>query len=78
MQCGMQLVAWSWCHYATSECMRARSALTEEAEALLYDLCQTSGITTISVGHRESVRRMHSRVLLMEHGGKWSLLSSES
>ena len=59
-----------------SECMRAHSAVTEEAEAELYKLCETSGITTVSVGHRASVRRMHTRVLLMEHGGKWSLASS--
>ena len=51
------------------------SALTEEAEAMLYDLCEASGITTISVGHRASVRRLHTRVLLMDHGGKWSLAS---
>ena len=54
---------------------RSASALAEDAEADLYARCETAGITTVSVGHRASVRAMHSKVLELEHGGRWRVVS---
>eukprot|EP00277_Geminigera_cryophila_P009680 CAMPEP_0179407196 /NCGR_PEP_ID=MMETSP0799-20121207/1349_1 /TAXON_ID=46947 /ORGANISM="Geminigera cryophila, Strain CCMP2564" /LENGTH=199 /DNA_ID=CAMNT_0021178411 /DNA_START=282 /DNA_END=881 /DNA_ORIENTATION=+ len=47
------------------------SALTQEAEREMYAMCAAHGITTISVGHRESLRALHPHVLEMQHGGQW-------
>ena len=55
-----------------------RSALSEDAEADLYGKCAAAGITTISVGHRASVRAIHSNLLELERGGKWRVLRGEA
>ena len=53
----------------------ATSALSTDIEDHLYSRCQSLGITFVSVGHRENLRRFHSHVLKIgedEEGG-WTL-----
>ena len=49
------------------------AAMGEDSEAELYGLLQAAGITTISIGHRQSLRCYHARELQLRHGGTWSM-----
>lgn len=52
----------------------ASSALDPANEALLYTTLQQSGTTFLSVGHRESLRQYHSRVLELDGKGGWRIV----
>ena len=49
----------------------ATSALSSDIEALLYQKCVDLGIGLVSVGHRESLKRWHNKILTigLEDGG---------
>lgn len=49
------------------------SALDEPLEARCMYLCQQAGITTISVGHRPTLIKFHSRVLRLDGAGSFTL-----
>nr|XP_020649528.1 ATP-binding cassette sub-family D member 4 isoform X1 [Pogona vitticeps] len=51
----------------------ATSALTEETESELYRICIQLGMTLISVGHRSSLEKFHSWILMLCGDGKWEL-----
>uniref|UniRef100_A0A6J0TR30 Lysosomal cobalamin transporter ABCD4 isoform X2 n=1 Tax=Pogona vitticeps TaxID=103695 RepID=A0A6J0TR30_9SAUR len=51
----------------------ATSALTEETESELYRICTQLGMTLISVGHRSSLEKFHSWILMLCGDGKWEL-----
>ncbi|OXA62639.1 ATP-binding cassette sub-family D member 4 [Folsomia candida] len=51
----------------------ATSALPLEMESLIYLECQRLGITTISVGHRASLRQFHDKLLTIARNGGWTL-----
>ncbi|XP_010333578.2 lysosomal cobalamin transporter ABCD4 isoform X4 [Saimiri boliviensis] len=52
----------------------ATSALTEEVESELYRIGQQLGMTFISVGHRQSLKKFHSLILKLCGGGRWELV----
>lgn len=49
------------------------SALDSENETNLYSLIKESGIFFISVGHRDSIRKFHDKLLYIENKDKWEL-----
>ena len=53
----------------------ATSALSSDIEDELYSKCVDMGITLVSVGHRENLRRYHKRVLKIgeNDNGGWTL-----
>ncbi|HEV8689989.1 MAG TPA: ABC transporter ATP-binding protein/permease [Ideonella sp.] len=51
----------------------ATSALDQRSEAALYRGLSEAGVTLISVAHRASVLRYHSRVLELKGDGDWAL-----
>jgi ATP-binding cassette subfamily D (ALD) protein 4 len=51
----------------------ATSALSADVEELLYHRCEALGITLVSVGHREDLRRYHSRLLKIGLVEGWTL-----
>ncbi|MFN8389881.1 MAG: ABC transporter ATP-binding protein/permease [Bdellovibrionota bacterium] len=51
----------------------ATSALDEENEELLYSLLKKLKISFVSIGHRETLRRFHDNVLVLEQEGKWHM-----
>jgi ABC-type uncharacterized transport system fused permease/ATPase subunit len=51
----------------------ATSALPLEMEDLVYTECQRLGITTISVGHRASLRKYHDKLLTLHSNGTWNV-----
>jgi len=53
----------------------ATSALDIANEANLYRCLQKRGINYISVGHRDSILDFHDRVLELQSGNQWRLLS---
>ncbi|MFN0077624.1 MAG: ABC transporter ATP-binding protein/permease [Prosthecobacter sp.] len=54
----------------------ATSALDEDNQNRLYELIRESGIGFISVGHRETLRRFHERVLQLKGVGEWELMGT--
>mgnify|MGYP003644328318 CR=1 FL=1 len=50
----------------------ATSSLSEPMESLVYSLCKKFKISTISVGHRETLRRYHNKLFIKEGSG-WNL-----
>jgi len=54
----------------------ATSALDEDNQNRLYELIRESGIGFISVGHRETLRRFHERVLQLKSAGEWELTAT--
>jgi vitamin B12/bleomycin/antimicrobial peptide transport system ATP-binding/permease protein len=56
----------------------ATSALDIANEANLYMCLQKLGINYISVGHRNSIMDFHERVLELQSGSHWRLLSVEA
>jgi len=55
----------------------ATSAVSEEVQTALYKAAQARGIGLISVGHRNSLRHLHSHLLQLDGFGGWSLTSLE-
>ena len=51
----------------------ATSALPADMEELLYEECIRLGITTISIGHRDSIRKYHKKLLTLDSKGGWTL-----
>ncbi|XP_051538864.1 lysosomal cobalamin transporter ABCD4-like isoform X2 [Myxocyprinus asiaticus] len=51
----------------------ATSALTEEAEGQLYNACKQLGMTLISLGHRNSLKKYHDVMLRLCGDGQWEL-----
>jgi len=51
----------------------ATSAVSEEVQTALYEAAQARGIGLISVGHRNSLRHLHSHLLQLDGSGGWSL-----
>lgn len=51
------------------------SSLSEDVEYKLYQTCQESGITLISIGHRSTLRKYHNMLLLSTFDKKWKLSS---
>lgn len=51
----------------------ATSALDEENEERLYSLMQTLGCSFVSIGHRSTLKKFHSFLLLIKGGGRWSI-----
>lgn len=51
----------------------ATSQVGTQMESKLYGICRLLGITVISVGHRDSMRQYHDRVLLLSGDGGWTL-----
>lgn len=49
----------------------ATSALDVPSETRLYSLCKQMGITVVSVGHRESLRKLHDYNLKLDGEGGW-------
>lgn len=52
------------------------SAVDIPTEARLYEALIESGITFVSVGHRETILCFHDRALRLHPGGGWELLNS--
>lgn len=52
----------------------ASSALDPKNEELLYTILAKSGTTFLSVGHRESLRAYHSKVLELDGQGGWRIV----
>jgi len=52
----------------------ASSALDPANEELLYKTLQQTGTTFLSVGHRESLRQYHSKVLELDGKGGWRIV----
>ncbi|XP_062503781.1 lysosomal cobalamin transporter ABCD4-like [Corticium candelabrum] len=55
----------------------ATSAVDEETEGKLYDMCQDLGITLVSISHRMSLKRYHHVELCLTGGGEWTLASMQ-
>jgi len=53
------------------------SALDEENEKNLYSRLAAHNISYVSIGHRSSLVRYHSKVLLLRGNGKWDILKAE-
>jgi len=51
----------------------ATSALPLEMEDLIYSECKRLDITTISIGHRASLRQYHDKLLTFHLNGSWSI-----
>lgn len=51
----------------------ATSALGEEDERRLYEQLRKSGISYVSIGHRDSLKEYHDYILVLEKGGKFKL-----
>ncbi|XP_051969752.1 lysosomal cobalamin transporter ABCD4-like isoform X2 [Xyrauchen texanus] len=51
----------------------ATSALTEEAEGQLYKACKQLGMTLISLGHHNSLKKFHDVMLRLCGDGQWEL-----
>lgn len=56
----------------------ATSAVDNMTETHLYDLLCTTGATFVSVGHRQTILRYHTRLLTLLPGGGWLLEPIES
>jgi vitamin B12/bleomycin/antimicrobial peptide transport system ATP-binding/permease protein len=56
----------------------ATSALDADAEESLYSVLADSPIAFISIGHRQSLRRFHSKVIELSSGYEPSIASEES
>ncbi|WEK45155.1 MAG: ATP-binding cassette domain-containing protein [Candidatus Andeanibacterium colombiense] len=52
------------------------SACDIQTEARLYQTLIDSGVTFVSVGHRETILRFHDRALKLNVGGTWEVLDS--
>lgn len=50
----------------------ATSALDAKTEAALYKLLRSTGVTIISVGHRDSIVEYHDLILELHEDGSWS------
>jgi ABC-type uncharacterized transport system fused permease/ATPase subunit len=50
------------------------SAVNEEVEDSLYQGARGLGITLITVSHRRSLRKHHSKELKFKEGGKYEVL----
>ncbi|WP_293348132.1 MULTISPECIES: hypothetical protein [unclassified Microcoleus] len=55
----------------------ATSALDSSNEKHLYQQLQESGMTFLSIGHRESLSNYHQNILDLTADRTWSLKSSE-
>jgi len=53
------------------------SALDENNEKNLYSKLLENNISYISIGHRSSLLKYHSKVLLLQENGIWELISSD-
>jgi len=53
------------------------SALDEENEKNLYSRLAAHNISYVSIGHRSSLVRYHSTVLLLRGNGQWDILKAE-
>lgn len=51
----------------------ATSALDQDNEALLYGKLRELDITFVSVGHRDSLRKYHDKILVIESEGSWKI-----
>jgi len=51
----------------------ATSALPLTMEEIVYTECARLGITRISVGHRDSLKRYHDVLLTLDLAGGWTL-----
>lgn len=54
----------------------ATSAISEAQQELLYQACAENNITVVSIGHRESVRRFHNSLLLLDSTGAWRFITT--
>jgi len=50
----------------------ATSALPLDMEHIVYSECKQLEITTISVGHRASLRKYHTKLLTLHTNGSWT------
>ena len=50
------------------------SACDIHTEARLYEALIDTGVTFVSVGHRETILRFHERALRLIPGGGWEIL----
>ena len=53
------------------------SALDEENEALMYKLLREEGISSMSVGHRETLDKLHDKLLVLDRNRCWKLFDEE-
>ena len=60
-------------HFGIVVLDEATSALTLQQQTRFYTHCKSLGITLISVGHRESLKRFHDAQLVLLGNGRWSL-----
>ncbi|XP_028409619.1 ATP-binding cassette sub-family D member 4-like [Dendronephthya gigantea] len=70
----MQRLSFARLFYHKPDCAvldEASSALDIETENEFYQLCDSYGITLISVGHRESLRQFHHSFLILDGEGGW-------
>lgn len=58
-------------------CDESTSALDSGNETLMYGILAELGVTCVSVGNRPSLLAFHDRVLRLEVGGAWTLLTPE-
>lgn len=51
----------------------ATSQISVDAESQLYAACVEKGITLVSVGHRDTLRKFHDMELRLDGKGGWML-----
>lgn len=54
------------------------SAIDIPTEARLYNALIQTGVTFVSVGHRETILRFHDRALRLLVGGGWEIIAADS
>jgi putative ATP-binding cassette transporter len=52
----------------------ASASLDSANEVMLYNILAETGTTLLSVGHRESLRAYHDRVLELDGEGGWRIV----
>ncbi|MBN1500909.1 MAG: ATP-binding cassette domain-containing protein [Spirochaetes bacterium] len=53
------------------------SALDVGNEEKIYERLKAAGITLLSVGHRESIRKYHTEILELNTDGSWNLIKNQ-
>eukprot|EP00092_Neocalanus_flemingeri_P077985 GFUD01096920.1.p1 GENE.GFUD01096920.1~~GFUD01096920.1.p1 ORF type:complete len:577 (+),score=127.54 GFUD01096920.1:215-1945(+) len=54
----------------------ATSAISESHQEALYNACIENDITVVSIGHRESLRHLHQKILVIDSVGGWTLTAA--
>ncbi|KPI89505.1 glycosomal transporter (GAT2) putative (GAT2) [Leptomonas seymouri] len=53
------------------------SAISQDDEPYFYSLLQKAGVTLITVSHRETLRKLHRRVVLLDGDGSYSVTEEQ-